>query len=101
MPTHESKKVVVTGGSGFLGSRVVAQLKKAGYEDIVVPRSATCDLREQSNVRNFLKTEKPDIIIHLAAVVGGIGANRDNPGKYFYDNLMMGVVLMEEARLSG
>ena len=101
MPTHESKKVVVTGGSGFLGSRVVAQLKTAGFENIVIPRSASCDLREQSTVRNFMKMEKPDIVIHLAAVVGGIGANRENPGKYFYDNLMMGVVLMEEARLAG
>jgi GDP-L-fucose synthase len=97
----QSKKVLVTGGAGFLGKRVVAELAARGYKDIFVPRSATHDLTEQSVVRDLLKMERPDLVIHLAAVVGGIGANRDNPGKYFYDNLMMGVMLIEESRRLG
>ncbi len=93
--------VMVTGGSGFLGSRVVSALESAGHERIIVPRSKDYDLREQALVRKLLKEEQPDLIIHLAAVVGGIGANRDMPGSFFYDNLVMGVMLMEEARKAG
>ncbi len=89
----------MTGGNGFLGRRVVAQLKTTGYRDIFVPRSKDYDLSEQSNVRKLLDEVKPDLIIHLAARVGGIGANRENPGVYFYQNAMMGIMLMEEARL--
>lgn len=98
MPKFE--KVLVTGGAGFLGKRVVAELQKRGYKKIVVPRSSEYDLTEQSQVRKLLAAERPDLIIHLAAQVGGIGANRDNPGKFFYDNLMMGVMLIEESRQS-
>lgn len=95
------RKVVVTGGAGFLGRKVISELESRGYKDIFVPRSRDYDLTEQSEVRKLLKDSKPNLIIHLAAVVGGIGANRENPGKYFYDNLMMGVMLMEEARQAG
>lgn len=97
----KSKNVLVTGGAGFLGKRVVAELKSRGYQDICVPRSAEHDLTEQSKVRDLIRSVQPDLVIHLAAVVGGIGANQENPGKYFYDNLMMGVMLIEECRLGG
>lgn len=92
-------QVLVTGGAGFLGRRVVAQLKSIGYENIFIPRSSQFDLSEQSQVRLLLDEVQPDLIIHLAARVGGIGANRENPGLYFYQNAMMGIMLMEEARL--
>ncbi|HEY9680505.1 MAG TPA: GDP-L-fucose synthase [Oculatellaceae cyanobacterium] len=94
----KQKNVLVTGGAGFLGKKVVAELKSRGYQDIFVPRSAEHDLTEQSKVRDLIRSVQPDLVIHLAAVVGGIGANRENPGKYFYDNLMMGVMLIEECR---
>ena len=96
-----SRRVLVTGGSGFLGRRVVAYLEERGCSTPFVPRSADYDLVDHDAVKRLLKDAQPDVIIHLAAVVGGIGANRANPGKFFYDNLMMGVQLMEEARLSG
>lgn len=91
-------KVIVTGGGGFLGSKVVAELNRRGYTNIFVPRSREYNLTEQAQVRRLLADHKPDLIIHLAAVVGGIGANRENPGKYFYENAMMGIMLIEEAR---
>lgn len=94
----KAAKVIVTGGAGFLGKKVVERLKQEGYSDIFVPRSAQYDLTEQSAVRSLLADVRPRLIIHLAAQVGGIGANRLNPGKYFYDNLMMGVMLIEESR---
>jgi len=94
----EFKRVVVTGGAGFLGKNVVEHLRQQGYDQIFVPRSCDYDLTEQSSVRALLKDVQPDLVIHLAAVVGGIGANAANPGKYFYDNLIMGVMLMEESR---
>src|SRR5207248_6271418 len=93
------RRVLVTGGAGFLGSRVVAQLEAAGARDIVVPRSKTLNLVDRENCRRAVK--KIDIVIHLAAKVGGIGFNRENPGQLFFDNLMMGAQLMEEARLNG
>jgi len=95
------EKILVTGGAGFLGTRVVARLREQGYEDIIVPRRLDFDLTEQSKVRQLLKDVRPDLVIHLAAVVGGIGANQKQPGKFFYDNMMMGVMLIEEARLLG
>jgi GDP-L-fucose synthase len=95
------KKIMVTGGAGFLGARVVNQLRSHGYSDIVVPRRQQYDLTEQTQVRELIKNAQPDLIIHLAAVVGGIGANQDAPGRFFYENMMMGVMLMEEARLQG
>jgi GDP-L-fucose synthase len=95
------KRVVVTGGAGFLGSYVVDVLKQRGCPQPVVPRSSEYDLRGQPDIVRLLEKERPDVVLHLAAVVGGIGANRDNPGRFFYDNLMMGVQLMEQARLFG
>jgi len=97
----KNKSVIVTGGAGFLGQVVVNQLQERGCRKIFVPRSRGYDLREPAAIRRMLKKAKPDIIIHLAAVVGGIGANRENPGKFFYDNLVMGVHLIEESRVYG
>ncbi len=93
--------VMVTGGAGFLGSWVVEKLKVRGCQDIFVPRSSTYDLRQRDGVQSVIKDARPDIIIHLAARVGGIGANLAHPAEYFYDNLMMGVQLMHEAWRAG
>jgi GDP-L-fucose synthase len=95
------KRVVVTGGAGFLGSVVVSELRARGCRDIFVPRSRDYDLVDIVAVRRLYDDAKPDLVIHLAAQVGGIGANRKNPGKFFYDNLMMGVQLIEEGRKRG
>jgi GDP-L-fucose synthase len=95
------KRVVVTGGAGFLGSFVVEQLRARGCQQIFVPRSSEYDLVDMDGVRRLYDDAKPDLVIHLAARVGGIGANRANPGKYFYDNLMMGVQLIDEGRRRG
>jgi len=97
----QGKRVTVTGGGGFLGKPVVDLLKHRGCKKIFVPRSKEYDLRKLSAIKRMLKAAKPDIIIHLAAVVGGIGANRENPGKFFYDNSIMGIQLIEEARHYG
>ena len=96
-----NKNVLVTGGSGFLGSCVVEKLKERGCKDIFVPRSKDYELVEYEACKRLYKDAKPDIVIHLAARVGGIGANRLNPGKFFYDNLMMGVQMMEIGRQVG
>lgn len=96
-----NKRVVVTGGAGFLGQFVVAELKRRGCRNIFIPRKKEYDLRQLNACKRLLKDSNPDMIIHLAAVVGGIGANRENPGQFFYDNLMMGVQLLEQARLFG
>ena len=96
-----SARVVVTGGSGFLGRRVVAQLVARGCRTIAVPRSREYDLRERAAVQRLYREAKPDLVIHLAAVVGGIGANRAHPGRFFYDNVIMGIETLEQARLAG
>ena len=97
----ESKRIAVTGGAGFLGRAVVDKLRERGCEDPFVPRSIDFDLREDDGVRGFLQAARPQVLIHLAAVVGGIGANRENPGRFLYDNLIMGTRLIEEARKAG
>ena len=96
-----NKRVVVTGGAGFVGGYVIAALQKRGCKQIVVPRSRDYDLVEMEAVRRLYRDARPDLVLHLAARVGGIGANRRNPAKYFYDNLMMGVQLIEEGRKAG
>jgi GDP-L-fucose synthase len=95
------KSVLVTGGAGFLGSHVVRKLRDRGATRLFVPRSAEFDLRENRAIRRALDWATPEVVIHLAAVVGGIGANRENPGRFFYDNAIMGIQLMEQARLAG
>ncbi len=92
---------MVTGGAGFLGTHVVAELRGRGYSDVDVVRSAQFELTTAAGVVGALERYRPDLIIHLAALVGGIGANAANPGEFFYKNLMMGSQLMEEARLRG
>ena len=89
---------MVTGGGGFLGRSVVARLERSGARDIFVPRSQDYDLRTSAGIRAALDAGRPDVVIHLAAVVGGIGANRENPGRFFYENAIMGIELMEQSR---
>lgn len=92
----KDKRVLITGGHGFLGTHLVAQLSALSPKELVVPTSKECDFRDLSQVKNAV--DGMDMIIHLAAKVGGIGYNQEIPGEMFYDNLMMGVQLMEEAR---
>ena len=94
----EDKRVITTGGAGFLGSYVMEKLKERGCKNIFVPLVEDYDLTKEKNIIRLYQDYPADIVIHLAAVVGGIGANRENPGKFFYDNLVMGAMLMEYAR---
>jgi len=98
MSFWKDKRVIVTGGAGFLGSYIVEKLRKRGCKNIFVPLVEDYNLTKEKNVIKLYQEYPCDIVIHLAAVVGGIGANRENPGKFYYDNLVMGTILMEYAR---
>src|SRR2546429_7149008 len=101
MSFWDKRRVVVSGGSGFLGSVVVENLRAASCREITVPRRRDYDLREKTEAQRLYKDARPDIFIHLAAVVGGIGANRLNPGLFFYDNAVMGLNAIEAGRIAG
>lgn len=100
MPSLRNKRITVTGGAGFVGSHVVSRLTELGA-DVFVVRSREYDLISGEAVRRLYRDGRPEMVIHLAAQVGGIGANRENPGRFFYENLMMGTQLMEEGRRAG
>jgi GDP-L-fucose synthase len=95
------RKVVVTGGAGFLGTHVVRQLQERGCQEIMVPRRRDYDLTEKEAIVRLYEKARPDLVIHLAAVVGGIGANMQHPGQFFFDNAIMGIQLLEHARRLG
>jgi GDP-L-fucose synthase len=98
MRTWEKETVIVTGGAGFLGKTVVDRLRRKQCHAIVVPKIEEYDLRRESDIRRLYESADATMVIHLAAVVGGIGANRENPGKFFFDNAIMGIQLLELAR---
>jgi nucleoside-diphosphate-sugar epimerase len=98
----DGRTVMVTGGSGFLGSHLIEELRRRSESvDVFVPRSHEYDLREKSDIKRAFEDSSADTVVHLAATVGGIGANRENPGRYFYDNAIMGIELLEQARRYG
>jgi GDP-L-fucose synthase len=101
MNSLANKRITVTGGVGFLGRYVVAKLRERGCRNIFIPRSMDYNLVDNEAIKRLYKDSRPDIVIHLAAVVGGIGANMKYPGVFFYENLMMGVQMMEQGRLHG
>ncbi len=95
------KRILVTGGAGFLGRHVVAELRRKGCGEVAVPRSADYDLTREADVVRVLADHRPEVVLHLAARVGGIGANRQNPGSFLYSNLVMGALLIEQSRRAG
>ena len=98
MNSWQEQRVIVTGGAGFLGSFVVEGLKARGCANIVTPRSRDCNLLDRNAIARLLRDVRPTMVLHLAAAVGGIGANREHPGKFFYENAIMGIELIEQAR---
>jgi len=100
MSVSASDRIVVTGGAGFLGSCVVKLLADRGYRNVYVPRIEDFDFTAEASVQRLYREQRPDVILHLAAEVGGIGANRDNPGRFFFANLIMGLHLIEHARIN-
>ena len=96
-----ASRITVTGGAGFLGTVLVRTLRAHGYNNIFIPHIEKYDLRREEDIRRMFEDSKPDVVIHLAAVVGGIGANRDNPGRFFYENAIMGIQLIEFGRQVG
>ena len=101
MAVQKSDRIVVTGGAGFLGSFVMEKLRARGYTNVIVPRRREYDLTHEDGAQRLYKDFKPDVVVHMAAEVGGIGANRDNPGRYFFANMSMGLHLIEGARQYG
>ncbi|HEV7571808.1 MAG TPA: GDP-L-fucose synthase [Thermoanaerobaculia bacterium] len=95
------RRILLTGGGGFLGGFIAAELQRRKPALLLTPRAAELDLRDPNAVRAYLGTHRPNLVIHAAAVVGGIGANRSHPGRFFYDNAVMGLHLIEESRLAG
>jgi GDP-L-fucose synthase len=94
-------RILVTGGSGFLGRHVVAEIGRRQLGDVSAPRKAEFDLTREADVRRLFDCIRPQLVIHLAAVVGGIGANRESPGRFFFENVIMGALVMEQSRLAG
>jgi len=94
-------RILVTGGAGFLGRHVVAEIERRRLGAVAAPRKAQFDLTREADVCRLFETVRPHVVIHLAAIVGGIGANRESPGRFFYENVMMGALVMEQARLAG
>ena len=101
MTLSPTDRILVTGGAGFLGSFVVERLRTRGYQDVVVPRRRQYDLTREADVERLYADHRPAVVMHLAAEVGGIGANRDNPGRFFFANAAMGIHLIEGARKLG
>jgi GDP-L-fucose synthase len=100
MSISTNDRIVITGGAGFLGGFVVEKLRARGFKNIFIPRRKDFDLTSEADVRKLYHEQRPDIVLHLAAEVGGIGANRDNPGRFFFANLAMGLHLIEQARIN-
>lgn len=101
MTFWSERRVLLTGGGGFLGSHLRERLQELNPAALLAPRATELDLRDSPAIERFLAAEKPDLVIHGAAVVGGIGANRDHPGRFFYENALMGIQLIEHARRAG
>jgi GDP-L-fucose synthase len=101
MSPMTDQRILVTGGAGFLGRHLAAELRRRGATQLFTPRKADYDLTREPDVRRMYETLRPQLVLHLAAVVGGIGANREFPGRFFYENVMMGAMVMEHARLAG
>ncbi len=98
---ESTSRIVITGGAGFLGKVVQRTLRARGYRELFIPTFEEFDLRKESDIRRMYAEMRPDVVIHLAAVVGGIGANRENPGRFFYENAIMGIQLIELGRQVG